>query len=57
VDGGALERVALRPGRNADYGEHLAASIAFNGNATFDDSGCAAAGVPVPSAQYVQLVQ
>ncbi len=31
-------------------GELIAASIAFNGNATFDDSGCAAAGVPVPSA-------
>ena len=38
-------------------GELIAASIAFNGNATFDDSGCAAAGIPVPSAQYVQLVQ
>ena len=38
-------------------GELVAASIAFNGNATFDDSGCAAAGVPALRAQYVQLVQ
>ena len=30
-------------------GELIAASIAFNGNATFDDSGCPGAGVPVPS--------
>ena len=37
-------------------GELIAASIAFNGNATFDDSGCPAAGIPVPIAQYVQLV-
>ena len=38
-------------------GQLVAASIAFNGNATFNDSGCKAAGVPVPIAQYVQLVQ
>ena len=44
-------------GGGNNCGELIAASIAFNGNATFDDSGCAAAGVPVPSAQYVQLVQ
>ena len=36
-------------------GELIAASIAFNGNATFDDSGCPTG--TVPSAQYVQLVQ
>jgi Flp pilus assembly protein TadG len=38
-------------------GELVAKSIAFNGNATFDDSGCKNAGVSVPTAQYVQLVQ
>jgi hypothetical protein len=36
-------------------GELIAASIAFNGNATFDDSGCSAA--TKPNSQYVQLVQ
>ena len=40
-----------------ECGELVAASIAFNGNATFNDSGCKAAGVPVPIAQYVQLIQ
>jgi Flp pilus assembly protein TadG len=38
-------------------GELVAASIAFNGNATFNDSGCKAAGVPVLKTQLVQLVQ
>jgi hypothetical protein len=38
-------------------GEIIAASLAFNGNATFNDSGCKAAGVPVPTAQLVQLIQ
>jgi Flp pilus assembly protein TadG len=47
--------LTLSGGNNC--GEIIAASIAFNGNATFDDSGCAAAGVPVPKAQYVALVQ
>ena len=36
-------------------GELVAASIAFNGNATFDDSGCTTA--EKPTAQYVSLVQ
>jgi hypothetical protein len=36
-------------------GELIAASIAFNGNATFDDSGCSTA--VKPNSQYVQLVQ
>jgi hypothetical protein len=35
-------------------GELIAASIAFNGNATFDDTGCPLA--TKPKAQYVQLV-
>ena len=47
----------LNLGGGDECGELIAASIAFNGNATFDDSGCAAAGVPVPKAQYVQLIQ
>jgi hypothetical protein len=38
-------------------GELVAYSVQFNGNATLDDSGCSAAGIPTPSAQYVQLVQ
>jgi Flp pilus assembly protein TadG len=38
-------------------GEIVAASITWAGNATFDDSGCKAAGVPVPQTQVVQLVQ
>jgi putative Flp pilus-assembly TadE/G-like protein len=46
----------LNLGNGNQCGELIAASIAFNGNATFDDSGCAAAGIPVPIAQYVQLV-
>jgi len=37
-------------------GELIAASLQFNGNATFDDSGCPASTVPSTS-QYVQLVQ
>jgi Putative Flp pilus-assembly TadE/G-like len=38
-------------------GELIAASVAFNGNATFDTTGCPA-GVPkLLSAQYAQLVQ
>jgi hypothetical protein len=36
-------------------GELIAASIAFNGNATFDDTGCP--GGTTPSVQYVTLVQ
>ena len=48
----------LNLGNGNMCGELIAASIAFNGNATFDDSGCAKAGVPVALApQYVQLVQ
>jgi Putative Flp pilus-assembly TadE/G-like len=37
-------------------GELVAASIAFNGNATFDSTGCSSA-TKLPSSQYVQLVQ
>jgi hypothetical protein len=37
-------------------GELIAASIAFNGNATFDSTGCSSA-TKLPSSQYVQLVQ
>jgi hypothetical protein len=38
-------------------GELIAASVAFNGNATFDSSGCDAIGAPkLTSAQYVKLV-
>jgi hypothetical protein len=36
-------------------GQLVAASISFNGNATFDDSGCSTA--TTPTAQYVTLVQ
>ena len=38
-------------------GELIAASIAFNGNSTFTNSGCATNGVVVPTTQVVQLVQ
>jgi NifU-like protein involved in Fe-S cluster formation len=37
-------------------GQLIAASIAFNGNATFDTTGCPAA-TKLTSSQYVQLVQ
>ena len=37
-------------------GELIAASIAFNGNATFDNTGCSAA-TKIATQQYVQLVQ
>jgi hypothetical protein len=37
-------------------GELIAASVAFNGNATFDSTGCPAA-TKLTSSQYVQLVQ
>lgn len=37
-------------------GELIAKSIAFNGNATFDSTGCSAA-TQLPSTQYVKLVQ
>jgi Flp pilus assembly protein TadG len=47
----------LNLGNGNNCGELIAASVAFNGNPTFNDSGCAAAGVPLPAAQYVQLVQ
>jgi hypothetical protein len=41
-----------------DYcGELIAASIAFNGNATFDDAGKQCGSTRTPSAQYVTLVQ
>ena len=44
-------------GGTGKCGELIAASVAFNGNATFDTTGCPA-GVPVAlSATYVQLVQ
>jgi hypothetical protein len=42
-------------GGSSGCGELIGASIAFNGNATFDDSGCPAA--VTPSVQYVQLVE
>ncbi len=42
-------------GNNKSCGEIIAASLAFNGNATFDDSGCTNA--EKPTAQYVSLVQ
>ncbi|MBR1266154.1 hypothetical protein JQ629_01380 [Bradyrhizobium sp. AUGA SZCCT0222] len=39
-------------------GELIAKSIAFNGNATFDSTGCAASGaVTLPRNQYVRMVQ
>jgi hypothetical protein len=37
-------------------GELVAASVAFNGNATFDSTGCSPA-TKLPSSQYAQLVQ
>jgi hypothetical protein len=37
-------------------GELIAASVAFNGNATFDSSGCSSA-TKLPTTQYVQLMQ
>jgi len=37
-------------------GQLIAASIAFNGNATFDTTGCPSQ-TKVPKSQYVQLVQ
>jgi hypothetical protein len=37
-------------------GELIAASISFNGNATFTNSGCTSNGIPVPTSQVVQLV-
>ena len=37
-------------------GELIAASIAFNGNATLNETGCPATAT-LPSSQYVQLVQ
>lgn len=44
-------------GESGKCGELIAASVAFNGNATFDTTGCPT-GVPtLPSSQYVQLVQ
>ena len=36
-------------------GEFIAKSVAFNGNATFNNNGCPAA--TKPTSQYVQLVQ
>jgi uncharacterized Zn-binding protein involved in type VI secretion len=42
-------------GGNKGCGQLVAQSIAFNGNATFDDSGCPLA--TKPTAQYVSLVQ
>jgi hypothetical protein len=47
----------LNLGGGNSCGELIAASIAFNGNATFNASGCKPAGVPVPTADYVLLVQ
>ena len=47
----------LNLGGGNNCGEIIAASIKWAGNATFDDSGCKAAGVPVPQNQLVQLVQ
>jgi hypothetical protein len=47
----------LNLGSGNNCGEIIAASIKWAGNASFDDSGCKAAGVPVPLAQLVQLVQ
>jgi Flp pilus assembly protein TadG len=47
----------LNLGGGHNCGEIIAASIKWAGNASFDDSGCKAAGVPVPLAQLVQLVQ
>jgi hypothetical protein len=44
----------INVGGGTGCGELIAASIAFNGNATFDDSGCPTG--TVPSTQYVQLV-
>jgi Flp pilus assembly protein TadG len=38
-------------------GELIAASIAFNGNATFNDAGTGCGASETPNAQYVQLVQ
>jgi hypothetical protein len=38
-------------------GELIAASIAFNGNATFNDAGTGCGASETPNAQYVSLVQ
>jgi hypothetical protein len=43
-------------GSSGGCGELVAASIAFNGNATFDSSGCSSA-TKLPTTQYVQLMQ
>ena len=45
--------ISLSNGKSC--GEIIAASLAFNGNATFNDTGCPAA--EVPTSQYVALVQ
>jgi hypothetical protein len=37
-------------------GQLIAASVSFNGNATFDTTGCPSQ-TKLPKAQYVQLVQ
>lgn len=41
----------------AKCGELIAKSVAFNGNATFDTTGCPSQTKPLISNQYVQLVQ
>jgi hypothetical protein len=41
-------------GNGTSCGELIAKTIAFNGNATFDSSGCPSTQVPV--SQFVQLV-
>jgi hypothetical protein len=46
----------LNLGGSGGCGQLIAASIAFNGNATFDDTGCSSA-TKLPTTQYVQLMQ
>ena len=47
----------LNLGGGNSCGELVAASIAFNGNATFDDTGTGCGASQLHKAQYVQLVQ
>jgi Flp pilus assembly protein TadG len=47
----------LNLGGGNSCGQLVAASIAFNGNATFDDTGTGCGALQLKSTQYVQLVQ
>jgi len=43
-------------GTGGGCGQLIAKSVSFNGNATFDTSGCPST-TKLPKSQYVQLVQ